>query len=92
MNTPQPIVRTTIFDAHVDLKSIAHVRGARIDLAPGQETGLHLHPAPVVGFIVKGEIYGSHLPATQFHISLRQSAVKSSGAGMRVGDPAAATA
>jgi quercetin dioxygenase-like cupin family protein len=58
MNTPQPIVRTTILEAPVDLKPIDHVRGARIELAPGQGTGLHLHPAPVVGCIVKGEIEG----------------------------------
>ena len=29
---------------------------ARIELAPGQRTGLHFHPCPVVGCVLAGEI------------------------------------
>ncbi|MFZ0497803.1 MAG: cupin domain-containing protein [Steroidobacteraceae bacterium] len=28
----------------------------QIELQPGQETGLHLHPIPVVGYIARGSI------------------------------------
>jgi quercetin dioxygenase-like cupin family protein len=37
-------------------KLVERVQLTQIDLAPGVQTGLHLHPGPVVGYVVKGEI------------------------------------
>jgi quercetin dioxygenase-like cupin family protein len=41
----------------------AHVTAVEITLAPGQETGWHSHPVPMVGYILAGELtvdYGPH--------------------------------
>jgi quercetin dioxygenase-like cupin family protein len=35
---------------------VEHVKVARVELAPGQEAGRHLHPCPVVGCILSGAI------------------------------------
>ena len=37
-------------------RQVSRVEVKRIDFQPGQETGLHLHPVPVVGYIAKGTI------------------------------------
>jgi quercetin dioxygenase-like cupin family protein len=35
-------------------RSLARLRVARLEFAPGQETGLHLHPMPVMGYVAEG--------------------------------------
>jgi quercetin dioxygenase-like cupin family protein len=37
-------------------RQVSRVEVKQIDLQPGQETGRHLHPIPVVGYIAKGAI------------------------------------
>jgi quercetin dioxygenase-like cupin family protein len=37
--------------------SFERVEIKRIRLSPGQETGFHLHPCPVVGYIASGAIH-----------------------------------
>jgi quercetin dioxygenase-like cupin family protein len=37
-------------------KDVARVEIRQIDLAPGQRTGLHTHPCPVVGYVASGTI------------------------------------
>jgi len=34
----------------------AHVTAQEITLEPGQETGWHTHPVPVIGYILEGEL------------------------------------
>lgn len=37
-------------------RQVSRVEVKQINLQPGQETGLHLHPIPVVGYIARGAI------------------------------------
>jgi quercetin dioxygenase-like cupin family protein len=37
-------------------RKVSRVEIKQIDLQPGQETGLHRHPIPVVGYIARGAI------------------------------------
>jgi len=56
-SAPQQIVRRDLLTAALDAGArIDRVEIKRIDLAPGQPTGLHRHPCPVVGTIVAGTI------------------------------------
>jgi hypothetical protein len=48
---PPPIVRESLLTAAVHGAPVERVEVARIELAPGQATGLHLHPCPVVGYV-----------------------------------------
>jgi quercetin dioxygenase-like cupin family protein len=51
------IVRKTLLRAPIaGDRKVSRVEIKQIDLQPGQETGLHLHPIPVVGYIAKGTI------------------------------------
>jgi quercetin dioxygenase-like cupin family protein len=36
-------------------KVVDHVPVVRLEFAPGQPTGVHLHPMPVVGYVLEGE-------------------------------------
>jgi quercetin dioxygenase-like cupin family protein len=36
-------------------KSVSSVPVTRIDFAPGQPTGRHLHPVPVIAYVLEGE-------------------------------------
>jgi quercetin dioxygenase-like cupin family protein len=53
---PPPIVRESLLTAVLDGAPVERVQVARIELAPGQETGLHVHPCAVVGLITSGTI------------------------------------
>jgi quercetin dioxygenase-like cupin family protein len=49
------IVRKAVLAAVLDPpKRTQHVEVKQIDFAPGQETGLHFHPCPVICYVVKG--------------------------------------
>jgi quercetin dioxygenase-like cupin family protein len=57
MPEPQPIERRALLTAVLDDNpAVDRVELAQIELAPGQATGLHLHPCPVVGYVVGGAI------------------------------------
>lgn len=56
MPESQPITRQALLTAVLDGNPVDRVRVAQIELAPAQETGLHLHPCPVVGYVVNGTI------------------------------------
>jgi quercetin dioxygenase-like cupin family protein len=51
------IVRHPVLTAHLDGKKLVdHVEVKRITLAPGQPTGYHFHPCPVISIVERGEI------------------------------------
>ena len=57
MHPPTGIKRTDLLTARLSADpSIQRVEIKRVDLEPGQATGLHRHPCPVVGYIVAGTI------------------------------------
>ncbi len=52
-----PVVRTSLLTVLIERpKTIERVEIKRIDMPPNLASGLHLHPCPVVGIIVKGSI------------------------------------
>jgi quercetin dioxygenase-like cupin family protein len=60
-NTAAPtrgVARTPLLVAAIDgAKRVARVDVRRIELAPGQRSGLHLHSCPVIGVIVSGSVF-----------------------------------
>lgn len=57
MAAPDPIVREPLLEAVLSgAPTVERVKVARIELAPLQETGLHLHPCATVGLITDGTI------------------------------------
>jgi len=57
MTEPQRIVRELLLEAALDGDpSVERVKITRIELAPRQAAGLHLHPCPVVGLVTGGTI------------------------------------
>jgi quercetin dioxygenase-like cupin family protein len=49
------IVRKPLLTAALDPhKTASHIEVKEIEFKPSQETGLHFHPCPVVGYIAKG--------------------------------------
>lgn len=49
-----PIIRKHLLTAELGLKQVTSVEIKEITFEPGQQGGLHLHPCPVTGYIVKG--------------------------------------
>jgi quercetin dioxygenase-like cupin family protein len=50
-----PVKRTPIATAQLaTAKTVDHVQVTRIDYTPGQPTGRHIHPMPVVGYVLSG--------------------------------------
>lgn len=55
--SPPSIVRKPLLDAQLASdKSVHHVQIVSIDFEPSQKTGAHVHPIPVIGYVVKGTI------------------------------------
>jgi quercetin dioxygenase-like cupin family protein len=53
MNTNE-IVRRPLLSAVLGQRNVSRVEVREIIFQPGQQTGLHLHPCPVVGYIAEG--------------------------------------
>ena len=51
--TRRPLANVTIYGG----KALDRVQLTEIELGPDQATGRHLHPVPVVGYVVAGRIY-----------------------------------
>jgi quercetin dioxygenase-like cupin family protein len=75
MRVPQTIVRKALLTACLErAKAVERIEIKQIDLAPRQQSGLHTHPCPVVGYAVSGtvrfQIEGRrsrrYVPATPF--------------------------
>lgn len=49
-----PITRNHLLTADLGSKQVTTVEVKEITFEPGQGGGLHLHPCPVTGYIVKG--------------------------------------
>src|SRR5438094_9451780 len=48
------IVRKQLLSVPLNNKKVTSVEVREIDFEPGQETGRHLHPCPVLGYVVEG--------------------------------------
>jgi len=49
------IVRRPLLSADLNNKNVTRVDVREIVFEPGQQTGLHKHPCPVLGYIAEGE-------------------------------------
>jgi len=52
-----PPVRRSLAAPSIGGKVVDHVQITEIELEPGQPTGRHVHPVPVVGYVVAGQIH-----------------------------------
>lgn len=53
----QTIVRKSLLTALIDSqKTVDRVEVNELSFSPQQQTGLHLHPCPVIGYIAEGTI------------------------------------
>jgi quercetin dioxygenase-like cupin family protein len=50
-----PLKRTPIASHMLPGMPVDHVPVVRLDFEPGQPTGRHLHPMPVIGYVLEGE-------------------------------------
>lgn len=58
MTIPQTIIRKPLLTALLrGGKAVGRVEIKQIDFDLSQQTGLHLHPCPVVGYIVSGSVH-----------------------------------
>jgi quercetin dioxygenase-like cupin family protein len=54
--TPAPLKRTPVAIHKIGpVKEVTNVPVARLDFEPGQLTGMHRHPVPVIGYVLEGE-------------------------------------
>lgn len=75
----EPLKRTPISTSTLaPSKTVASVAVVRLDFAPGQKTGRHLHPMPVVGYVLEGE----------FVVKVQGEAERHYTAGQTVFEPA----
>lgn len=56
MHSHPEVVRKSLTTALIGRRNVERVEVKEIRLVPGQETGRHLHPCPVVGYIASGAI------------------------------------
>lgn len=56
MHDAQTVQRKHLLTAAIGARPTSTVEIRQIDFAPGQKTGLHRHPCPVVGYIASGTI------------------------------------
>ena len=69
-----PLKRTPIStNTLAPSKTVANVAVARIDFAPGQKTGRHLHPMPVVAYVLEGEFVVKFQGETERHYAAGQT-------------------
>ncbi|WP_188555750.1 cupin domain-containing protein [Edaphobacter dinghuensis] len=52
---PDSILRKPLLSAVLGTATVTRVEVREIVFQPGQQTGRHLHPCPVVGYIAEGE-------------------------------------
>lgn len=53
-NSFPPLKRTPLLDQSLPASSVREIKGGEVVFAPGQPTGRHLHPVPVVGIVTRG--------------------------------------
>jgi quercetin dioxygenase-like cupin family protein len=72
--TPPPLKRTPIVKHNISPeKNVASVSVVRIDYQPGQHTGRHIHPMPVVGYVLEGSFVVKIAGGEQIHYTTGQS-------------------
>jgi hypothetical protein len=55
-DTRPVIVRKPVLAVNIGGKDVDHVNGVTVEFEPRQRTGVHEHPIPVIGYVIRGEI------------------------------------
>jgi quercetin dioxygenase-like cupin family protein len=72
--TPPPLKRTPIAKHAISPdKNVTSVSVVRIDYKPGQRTGRHLHPMPVIGYVQEGSFVVKVTGGAEAHYTEGQS-------------------
>ncbi len=71
---PAPVKRTPIVKRNISPdKNVTSVSVVRIDYEPAQRTGRHIHPMPVVGYVLEGSFVVKIAGGKQIHYTAGQS-------------------
>jgi quercetin dioxygenase-like cupin family protein len=71
---PPPVKRTPITKHDIaPAKSVTNVSVVRIDYTPAQRTGRHIHPMPVVGYVLDGSFVVKISGRNEAHYTAGQS-------------------
>ncbi|HEY2364598.1 MAG TPA: cupin domain-containing protein [Candidatus Angelobacter sp.] len=71
---PPPVKRAPIVKHNISPdKNVTSVSVVRIDYEPAQRTGRHIHPMPVVGYVLKGAFVVKIAGGEQIHYTAGQS-------------------
>jgi len=71
---PAPVKRTPIVKHNISPdKNVTSVSVVRIDYRPGQRTGRHIHPMPVIGYVLEGSFVVKIAGGKQIHYTAGQS-------------------
>jgi quercetin dioxygenase-like cupin family protein len=72
--TPPPLKRTPITQHHISPdKTVTSVSVVRIDYKPAQRTGRHIHPMPVIGYVLEGSFVVKVSGGAETHYTVGQS-------------------
>ena len=72
--TPPPLKRTPITQHHISPdKDVTSVSVVRIDYKPAQRTGRHIHPMPVIGYVLEGSFVVKVSGGAETHYTVGQS-------------------
>lgn len=72
--TPPPLKRTPITQHHISPdKNVTSVSVVRIDYKPAQRTGRHIHPMPVIGYVLEGSFVVKVSGSAETHYTVGQS-------------------
>ena len=71
---PPPLKRTPISTHHISPdKKVTSVSVVRIDYKPAQRTGRHIHPMPVIGYVLEGSFVVKVSGGSETHYTVGQS-------------------
>jgi quercetin dioxygenase-like cupin family protein len=71
---PPPLKRTPIAQHHISPdKNVTSVSVVRIDYKPAQRTGRHIHPMPVIGYVLEGSFVVKVSGDAETHYSIGES-------------------
>jgi quercetin dioxygenase-like cupin family protein len=71
---PAPLKRTPIVKHNLAPdKNVSSVSVVRIDYQPGQRTGRHIHPMPVIGYVLEGSFVVKVSGGAETHYAAGQS-------------------
>jgi quercetin dioxygenase-like cupin family protein len=77
---PPPLKRTPIAQHQVSPdKEVTSVSVVRIDYAPAQRTGRHIHPMPVIGYVLEGSFIVKVSGGAETHYTVGQSIYEPAG-------------